>query len=127
MNVKHSSSTCDDRVHVVDIINAAGLDGTYGTCVETLMIILNRDLDDDTNDDTDDGTDDGGRGNLYTIKVPGQGPARASQGQGQRPAKGQAKGQPRARSRASQGPGQGPARARPRASHASSWTLSSHE
>ena len=25
----------------------------------------------DTNDDTDNDTDDGGRGNLYTIKVPG--------------------------------------------------------
>ena len=29
------------------------------------------DTDDDTNDDTEDDTDDGGRGNLYTIKVPG--------------------------------------------------------
>ena len=29
------------------------------------------DTNDDTNDDTDDDTDDGGRGNLYTIKVPG--------------------------------------------------------
>ena len=29
------------------------------------------DTDDDTNDDTDDDTDDGGRGNLYTIIVPG--------------------------------------------------------
>ena len=47
-------SRCDDHVHVVEIVLAAGMDKAY-----------------DTDDDSDDDTDDGGRGNLYTIKVPG--------------------------------------------------------
>ena len=39
------------------MINAAGMDETYGACI------------DNDDDDTDDDTDDGGRGNLYPIKA----------------------------------------------------------
>ena len=73
--------------YVLDTINAAGMDETYGTYGEDERFDIhdydddtdhNTDYDtdddnddtDDTNDDTDDDTDDGGRGNLYTIKVP---------------------------------------------------------
>ena len=76
----------------MDIINAAGMDETYGTYVDDACFDIhdhdddsdhdtndgntnddtNDDADDDaTNDDTDDDTDDGGRGNLYIFKVPG--------------------------------------------------------
>ena len=59
---------------------------TYGTFVDDGCFDIHdydddtdHDTDDDTdeatdhdsNDDTEDDTDDGGRGNLYTIKVPG--------------------------------------------------------
>ena len=63
----------------VDIINAAGMDETYGTYVEDECFFYihdhdgdtdhdtdddtDDDVDDDTNDDTDDDIDDGGRGN----------------------------------------------------------------
>ena len=92
----------------MSIINAAGMDVPYGTYVDDACFDIHDydadtdhdavdDIDDDTNDDTDDdtddgaddNTDDGGRGYLYTIKIPGQGPAGA-------------------RPRASQGPDQGP-------------------
>ena len=46
------------------------MDETYGTHIDD-ECFDNHDYDDDTHDDTDDDTDDGGRGNLYTIKVPG--------------------------------------------------------
>ena len=45
----------------MDVIHDASMDETHGTYVD----------DDDTNDDADGDTDGGGRGNLYTIKVPG--------------------------------------------------------
>ena len=63
------------------------MDETYGTYVDDECFDIHDydddtdhdtdvdtddDTDDDTNDDTDDDTDDGGRGNLYTIKVPGE-------------------------------------------------------
>ena len=61
----------------MDIINAAGMDETYGTYVDGDCYDIhghdddtNDDTDDGTNDDTDDDTEDGGRGNLYTIKAP---------------------------------------------------------
>ena len=60
------------------------MDETYGTYVDGECFGIHdydddtaHDTDDDTDDDddtnvgTDDNTDDGGRGNLYTIKVPG--------------------------------------------------------
>ena len=69
----------DDHVDVaLDIINAAGMDETYGAYVDDECFDIHgydddTDLDtdddadddtaDDTNDDTDDDTDDGGRGN----------------------------------------------------------------
>ena len=72
-------SRCDDHVDVaLDIINAAGMDETYGTYVDDDCFDIHDcddgtdddtddntddDTDDDTNDDTDDDTDDGGRGN----------------------------------------------------------------
>ena len=71
----------------LDIINAAGMDETYGTYVDDEWLEIHDyddedtdndtdddtddDTDEDTNDDTDDNTEDGGRGNLYTVKVPG--------------------------------------------------------
>ena len=70
----------------MDIIIAAGMDETYGTYVDDECFNIrdydddidhgtDHDTDDDTYDDTHDGTDDdiddGGRGNLYTINVPG--------------------------------------------------------
>ena len=54
---------------MLHIINAAGLDGSYGAYVEDACFDLHDyddtayDTDDDTNDDTDDDADDGGRGN----------------------------------------------------------------
>ena len=64
----------------MDIINAAGMDETYGTYVDDDCRDIHGyddtdhntgdDTDDDTDDDTNDDTDDGGRWNLYTIKVP---------------------------------------------------------
>ena len=68
------------------MINAVGMDETYGTYVDDECFDIQDcddetyhdtdddtgdDTDDGTNDDTDDDTDDGGHGNLYTIKVPG--------------------------------------------------------
>ena len=62
----------------MDIINAAGMDETYGTYVDDECFGIHDydddtdhytdddtddDTDDVTNDDTDDDTDDGGRGN----------------------------------------------------------------
>ena len=58
------------------------MDETYGTYVDDQSFDIHNyydytdhdtydDTDVDTNDVTDDDTDDGGRGNLYTIKVPG--------------------------------------------------------
>ena len=55
---------------------------TYGTYVDNACFDIHDydddtdhdtddDSDDDTDDDTNDVTDDGGRGNLYSIKVPG--------------------------------------------------------
>ena len=75
---------CDDNLHVVDLINAAGLDETFGTYVDDECFGIHDYDDDGTNHDTDgdtdynaendtnDDTDDGGRGDLYTIKVLGQ-------------------------------------------------------
>ena len=80
---RHSRLT--DHIYVLDTINAAGTDETYGTYVDDECFDIHDydddtdhdtdgdtddDTDDDTNDDTDDDNDDGGRGNLYTIKVP---------------------------------------------------------
>ena len=56
---------------------------TYGTYVDDECFDIhdydddtdhdsNDDAGDDTDDNTNDDTDDGGRGNLYTIKVPGR-------------------------------------------------------
>ena len=71
----------------MDIINAVGMDEAYGTYSDDESFDIHDynddadhdtaddtddDADDDTNDDTDADTDDGGRGNLYTIKVPGE-------------------------------------------------------
>ena len=71
---------------VLDIVNAAGMDETYGTYVDDECFDIHDDDDDtdhdtdhdtdddtadDTDDSTDDDTDDGGCGNLYTTKVPG--------------------------------------------------------
>ena len=71
------------------MINAAGMDETYGTyvddeCFDCFEIhgydddtdhYTNDDTDHDTDDETDDDTDDdidaGGRGNLYPIKAQG--------------------------------------------------------
>ena len=61
---------------VLDIVNAAGMDETYGIYVDECSDIHDYDdatdhdtdddpdddTDDDTNDDTDDDADDGGRG-----------------------------------------------------------------
>ena len=44
-------------MHVVDIINAAGMDETYGTYVDDTCLDIH-DSDDDTENDTDDDTDD---------------------------------------------------------------------
>ena len=66
----------------MDIINADGMDETYGTYVDDECLDIHDcdddtdhdtddDTDDDAHDDTDDDTDDGGRGNLYSTKVPG--------------------------------------------------------
>ena len=54
------------------MVNAAGMDETYGTCVDDECFDIH-DYDDDTDhytgddtdDDTNDDTDDGGCGNLY--------------------------------------------------------------
>ena len=71
-------SRCKHDAYVLDTINAAGMDETYGTNVDDECFdILDCDDDtdhdtdddadddthDDTSDDTDDDTDDGGRGN----------------------------------------------------------------
>ena len=71
---------------VLDIVNAAGMDETYGTSVHDECFDIHdydddadHDTDgdtddyagDDTNDDIDDDPDDGGCGNLYPIKVQG--------------------------------------------------------
>ena len=76
-------SRCNDHVDaVLDFVNAAGMDGTYGTYVDDECLDIHDydddtdhdtddDIDDDTNDGTDDDTDDGGRGNLYPIKARG--------------------------------------------------------
>ena len=67
-------SRCDDHVHVVDIIAAAGTYETYVTQVGDECFDIHDydddddddtddDTGDDTNDDTDDDADDGGRGN----------------------------------------------------------------
>ena len=69
-------SRCKDDVYVLDTINAAEMDGTYGTCVDDECLNAHDydddtdhdtdaddDTDDETNDGTDDDTDDGGRGN----------------------------------------------------------------
>ena len=65
---------------VLDIVNAAGMDETYGTSVHDECFDIHDyddddadhdtddDIDNDTNDDTDNDTDNGGRGNLYRIK-----------------------------------------------------------
>ena len=50
-------SRCDDRVYVLDIINAAGMDETYGTYVDDECFGIH-DYDDDTDHDTDADTDD---------------------------------------------------------------------
>ena len=58
----------------MDIINAAGIDETYGTYVDDECFDIHdydEDTDHDTDDVTDDDTDDGGRGNLYPIKAQG--------------------------------------------------------
>ena len=71
----------------MDIINAAGMEETYGTYVDDEYFDIldydddtdhdtDHDTDDDTDDDADDDdtnddADDGGRGNLYIAKVPG--------------------------------------------------------
>ena len=59
-------------------MHAAGMDETYGTYVDDECFDIHDydddtdgDADCDTDDDTDDDTDGGGRGNLFTIKVPG--------------------------------------------------------
>ena len=64
------------------ILNAAGMDKTFGTYVDDACFDIHDndddtdhdidddvgdDIDGDTNDDTDNYTDDGGRGNLYPI------------------------------------------------------------
>ena len=59
-------SRCDDHILVVDIINAAGMDETYGTSVDDECVVIHV-YDDDTNDDADGDADDGGRGDLCTI------------------------------------------------------------
>ena len=73
-------SRCADHVDVaLVILNAAGhmLMIRVSTFTTMMVLIMNtnddtdNDTDDDTYDNTDDHTDDGGRGNLYTIKVPG--------------------------------------------------------
>ena len=70
-------SRCDDPVHVVEIINAAGMDETYSTYVDDECFDIHdndEDTDhdtDDDDDDADDDTDDGGRGKLCTIKAQG--------------------------------------------------------
>ena len=66
-----------DHNSVLDTINAAGMDETYGTYVDDECFDIHDydddtdhdtdddtddDTHDDTNDDTDDDTDDGGRG-----------------------------------------------------------------
>ena len=60
-NYYHSiqrQSSCDDHVHVaLDIINAAGMDETYGTYVDDECFDIH-DYNDDSDDDTDDDTDD---------------------------------------------------------------------
>ena len=71
-------SRCNDHIHVVDIINASGMDETCGTYADDECFDIHdydddtdhdtnddsdEDTDDDTNDDTDDDADDGGRGN----------------------------------------------------------------
>ena len=75
-------SRCKDLNYVLDTINAAGMDETYGAYVDDECFDIHDydddtdddiddDLDDntfdDTNDDTDVDTDDGGRGILYTV------------------------------------------------------------
>ena len=70
-------SLCKDHNYVLDTINAADMDETYGTYVDECFDIhdydhdtdhdtdddTDADTEDDTNDDTDDDTGDGGRGN----------------------------------------------------------------
>ena len=71
-------SRCTDQIYVLDTINAAGMDETYGAYVDDECVDIHDydddtehdtdddtddDTDADTNDDTDDDTDDGGRGN----------------------------------------------------------------
>ena len=67
-------SRCKDHNYVLDTINAAGMDETYGIYVDDERFDIHDynddtdhetddDTDDDTNDDTDDYTGDGGRGN----------------------------------------------------------------
>ena len=65
---------------VPDILNAAGMDATYGTFVDDECFDIHdndgdthRDTDDDTDDDTNDYTDDdtddgGGRGNRRPLE-----------------------------------------------------------
>ena len=78
----HRQSRCKDTVYVLDTINAADMDGIYGTYVDDECLDIHDydddtdddtedDTNEDTNDDNNDDTDDGGRGHLYTIKVPG--------------------------------------------------------
>ena len=64
---------CKDHNYVLDNINAAGMDETYGTYVDDECFDIHGDdvtdhdtdgdTDDDTDDDTNDDSDDGGRGN----------------------------------------------------------------
>ena len=77
----------------MDIIDAAGMDETYGTYVDdngyddaghSSGDDTGDDMDDDTSDDSNDANDDA-RGNLYTIKDQGlrskdQGPRNKAQG-----------------------------------------------
>ena len=50
-------SVCKDHNYVLDTINAAGMDETYGTYVNDECFDIH-DQDDDTDHDTDDDTED---------------------------------------------------------------------
>ena len=59
-------SRCKDQNYVLDTINVAGMDETYGTYVDDECFDIH-DYDDDTDHDTDDDTDDDTMMILMTI------------------------------------------------------------
>ena len=81
-SIQRQSRYNDHVDAVLDVVDAAGMDETYGTYVDDACFDIHgfdgdtdHDTDDDTDGDTDDGTnaeagdDDGERGNLYPIKA----------------------------------------------------------